>query len=189
MSKLLQNDTFSWYLSLDDAREDGYAPVKCPSPLCFFRLQGKKTAMLAENLEVIPAMTYLYLAEDKYYLKEYRGWDLDTMYFYKRTLTFSGEDEAVEILRQRIKLGEVWLLFTKEMAADFSAMLNRVYNAYWKSDSKLQYRIWLELLDESLRLQEFQRNNSKTMTGFKTVCKLREDKISELWKIAKERQK
>ena len=188
MSPAQSNEVDSWYGLLDEIRADGYVPVKCISPLCFFTLAGKKTVLIAENIIPIPRMEYVYKAGDKFYLRKSREWSLNEIYFYRPTLTFSDYDEDMEILRQRIVMGLVWVLFTKDMVADMSAMLSRLYSSYWKGEGKVPFRLWIEILEENLRLEDYKANFSSQI-GFRTNCKIKEDKITALWNLVKERQK
>lgn len=188
MSPAQSNDIDSWYTVLDEIRADGMTPVKCTSPLCFFTLVGRRTTLLAENLVPIPNISYVYRADNKFYLRKSRAWSLDEIYFYRKTLTFSGDDEAMEQLRHRIRMGEVWLLFTKDHIEDMSAMLTRLYSSYWTGEGKVPYKVYLNLLQCSLELQEY-KNTCYSMDGYRTGLKLRETEITELWKKAKAEQK
>ena len=188
MSPAQSNEVDSWYGLLDEMRADGYTPVKCVSPLCFFTLEGRKTVLSYDNIIPIKGMEYVYKAGDKFFLRKSREWSLDEIYFYRPTLTFSGYDEAMEILRMRIVCGQVWVLFTKDMVADMSAMLSRLYSSYWKGEGKVPYKIWIELLEESLRLEDYKATSSNKL-GFRTQCKIKTDKIDALWNLTKGKQK
>ena len=183
----MQTDENGWnyYSNLDEAKKDGYAPVKVISLLQFFTLPGRRSVMSKENLEPIPDLKYCVYspAEDKYYIRDYRNYDIDTLFFYRRSDTFSGEDTAVESLRRYIEDGNVWILFTKEQVSDTTAMLEKLWKSQLSGEGKLDYRIYLNLLDQSLRLEDYQ-GYAKNLTGYKTVCKQFTDRIAELWREA-----
>jgi hypothetical protein len=174
-----------YYLSLDEAKEDGLFPVKATSLICFFRLRGRTSVVTRANLEPIPDLRYVVYAkaEEKYYLKEYRGYDLETLFFYRPTLTFSGEDVAVEHLRQYIKDGTVSLLMTKEQVADTSAMLERIWNARFTDKGKMPYRSYLDVAETLISFHDY-LDYGKGLTGTKTVQKQFNDKIEKIWSDA-----
>jgi hypothetical protein len=141
--------------------------------------------MVASNVEVIPDIHYaLYDPHaKKYYLREYRGYDLDTVFFYRPTLTFSGEDEGVLKFRQYIQDGNIYLLCTPEIIKDTSSTLERLYKAHYISKGKLDYRIYIEILKLSLEYEDY-KEYGKSLTGFMTMCKTYEKSIRELWEMA-----
>lgn len=175
----------SYYLSLDEARLDGYAPVKCNSVLQFFELDGRKTVMTKDNIVPITDLKYMVLAKypggDRYFTRTYHNYDIDTLFFYRRTPTFSGEDVSVENLRRYVSDGRVTLLLDKDRVSQTSECLRRIYKSQFKTDGQLDYRVYLKLLDLSLRYEDY-KDVSKDLTGFRTVCKQYEDAINGLWK-------
>ena len=175
-----------YYLSIEEAKEDGKIPIKCFSPLQFYTLKGKTTNLLKENIEVIRYLYYTVYDPNvkRYYVKFFRAYPLDVLYFYRRDLTFSGDDLAVENLRRYIEDGNVTLLFTTPQVADTTSMLKRLWNAYIKGDGQLDYRIYIKLLDESLRLEDY-RIYGKNLVGSQTVINQFEMKIAGLWEQAK----
>ena len=86
---LKSDDISTWVDSLKDFQPE-YLAIKVSSVLSFFRMRGKTSNMVASNMEVIPDVHYaLYDPHaKKYYFREYRGYDLDTVFFYRSTLTF-----------------------------------------------------------------------------------------------------
>jgi hypothetical protein len=181
-------DGFAWYNEIDDARADGYAPVKVYSLLAFFMLKDKKTVINKENLVPIPALQYAYLGKQPeeptcvWYVKDYRAYELDVLYFYRDTLTHLGHDEALNTFRRRAD--NMYLLLTKEQVVDMTAMLKRVYKAHFKAEGQLGYKLWLELAELSIGYEDY-REIGKGLIGFKTACKIYEEKIEALWERAK----
>ena len=159
-----------------------YQPVKVWNLLQFFRLSGKKTVLAKDNLEPIPGLKYLLFspAEKIYYLKEYRGYSVDELYFYRRTLTFSGEDIAIVNLRNYVLDGNIYLLFDENMVQDTKEMLARVSKSYFHSETELKYKTFINILSLSIDLEDY-RTYSSNLTGFKTVCNQFEQKIAALW--------
>lgn len=179
------DNDFQYYLSVEEAREDGYAPVKCNSVLQFFELDGRKVVMSKENIVPVTDLKYMVLAKypggDRYYTRTYHNYDIDTLFFYRRTPTFSGSDEAVENLRKYVSDLRITLLLTKEQVANTSESLRRIFKSQFKKDGQLDYRVYLKLLELNLKYEDY-KDVSKDLTGFRTVCKQYEDAINELWK-------
>jgi hypothetical protein len=176
---------FSWYINLKEAKDDGYSPVHVTSFLCFFRLKGRTNVINVDNLETIPNLKYLYLGrqdEDKppvYYVKDFRSeWGLDELWFYKDW------DVAAGVFRNRCKNGDVWVLFTAEQVAEMSAMLSRVYKAQFREEAKLDYKLWLELAEFAIKLDDY-RETGKNLTGYKTALKLFDQEMLSIWAKAK----
>jgi len=188
------SEGFQWFESLDEAKADGWFPIKVTSLLCMFRLKGRTSVISTENLEIIPDLRYAYRGQaDKdsplvYYVKEYRGWDLNLLWFYKATLGLEEDDLAVRTFRYRCKAGDVWLLMNKEQVEDISAMLKRVYKAQTKLEGKLPFRQWLELAEYEIKYSDYQAN-CKNLTGYKTACRIFMGEIEAIWKRARESQK
>jgi len=182
---LNKDDISQWADDLEGFKPE-YLPVKCFSLLCFFQLKGRTTSMVATNLEPIPNLSYTIFVphENRYYLKEFRGYDLETLYQYRPTLTFSGEDMGVENLRRYVHDGRVWLLFTHDQVTQISVMLQRLWKSHFSIEGKLDYRTYLELLKNSIDLEDY-RNYGKELVGYKTVCAQYERRIRELWDKAK----
>lgn len=181
---LIRTEISSYAESLDGFAPE-YTPVKVRSVVEFFHLRGRTTSMIKSNVEFIPDLHYCYLSpvENRWYFKEYRGYDLDTLFFYRPTLTFSGQDEAIEQLRAYVLDGNVWLLLTPEQIKDTSAMLERLWNSQFKSQGKLDYRTYTDLLKTSLDYEDY-KDYGKALTGFRTVCNQYEKAIREYWNKA-----
>lgn len=181
---VLQEDELStWSHDIKDFSD--YTTIKCWSVLQFFRLKGKTSVLKADNLEPIPDLKYLLFSplEEKYYLRTYKGYDLDTLFFYRPTLTFSGEDIGVENIRRYISDGNIILLFTKENIDQTNEMLKRVWKNIISGEGQMSYRIYISLLEYYLRLEDY-HIYGKELTGYKTVCKQLQGNINELIKTA-----
>src|SRR5512133_3724297 len=147
----IHTDEFSsWYDNLDEAKADGFIPVKIWSTLSFFQLKGRSSVLSLENLEPIPGLSYCVYTkiQDRYYVKEYRGYGVEEMFFYRKTLTFSGEDAAIESLQRYVTDGNLTLLLTKAQFNDISTMLSMLHRSVLKRDGKLPYKTYISLLDE-----------------------------------------
>jgi hypothetical protein len=62
-----------------------------------------------------------------------------------------------------------------------TAMLQRVYKANIKGDGKLDYKMWLKILEKSLQIQDYEEFY-KNGVGFRTQVKVFQDELNELWK-------
>jgi len=181
---------WSYYETLDELRADGLAPVKVWSLLQFFMLKGRTTNIVKENFIPIPRLRYCVLGSDnRYYVREFRQiWTIDMVYFYRKSLDFSGDDEAIDALHRYVYDDRAWLILDKEQVGGISAMLTRVYNANLSDKGKLPYKIYLEIADLSLKREDF-AENQKNITGYRTALKIMDDKIGELFKQAYEQNK
>lgn len=181
---------FAYYESLDEVRADGLVPVKVKSLLEFFTLRGRTSTLAKENFIPLPCLKYCVLGSDKrYYVREFRQiWTIDMVYFYRKSLDFSGSDEAIDALHRYVYDDRAWLILDKEQVESVSAMLTRVYSANLSDKGKLPYRLYLEIAEASLKLEDY-KDYGKNLTGFKTSCKIQEDYISGLFKQAYEQNK
>jgi hypothetical protein len=179
------SNDFQYYSSLDEIRSDGFMPIHVRSVLEFFTLAGRKTIFSKDNFIPIPDLQYVVLnGENRYYVRNvHKDWTLDAIYFYGRNASLFTEDCAIENLRRYVDARRVWLLYTIEMVKNTSEMLTRVYKSQLQGDGKLNYRLYLEIAGENLRLNSY-KEDKKNDTGFKTQCKIQEDHIAELWKSA-----
>lgn len=176
----VDENNFPFYESLEEIKEE-YTPIPVFSLLQFFTLAGKTSKLIKANLIPIECK-YVVLGSDKrYYVRDYRGYDVDTLFFYRQTLTFSGEDVSVEQLVRYVFDDRVWLLFTAEMVADTQKMLERVFKANVNGTGKLTYRLFMEILEASLKYEDY-LDYGKNHVGFKTACKIQEDYINNLFK-------
>jgi hypothetical protein len=179
---LKNNDISSWCDSLTGF-EPEFKAVHCTTVLQFFVLGGRKTIISKENLEPIPDLHYALQskAENKFYFKEYRNYPLDVLYYYRPSLYFSG-DEAVSNLRQFVDDGNIWLLFNPTQIENMTAMLKRLYKANVSGQGKLDYKMWIKVLEKSLQIEDY-NEFYKNGVGFKTQMKVFQDELNELWKI------
>ena len=183
--KLHEQGDSKWYDSLDDAKSDGYYPIKVNTPLQYYTLKGRSTTLQRANIEPIRYLQWLLYApaEKRFYMRLFRAYDLETFYFYRQSLTFSGEDAAVNNLRSYIEDGNVYLAITKQQISDTTDLLMRLHKAQFKKDGKVEYPIFIKLLKESLDLEDY-ADKCKNITGYKTVCHQYEQRIAELWQKA-----
>lgn len=179
---LKTDDISTWAESLDELKAEGYSPIKATTVLNFFANKGRTIALTASNIEPLPNLRYaLYDPLVKlYYVKEYRGFNLDEIFFYRQTLTFSGDDVSVERIRRWVQDGNVYILMEASHVETISALLERVWKSRFSEDGKLDYRIYIELLKLSLELEDY-RIYGKELTGFRTVCAIYERSIKEWW--------
>jgi hypothetical protein len=168
-----EDDLSKWAESLEDFKP-GLIPVKCWSILMFYQLRGKTTTLLKSNME---PLRYLYYAlfspqENRYYKKLFRAWSLDDLQ--------NNEDTAMSYLRQRVIDNNIWILYTQQQVEDTRAMLSRLYKANITTEGTLDYRLYIQILDISLRLEDY-RDTGKTLTGYRTVCNQMDTELRELW--------
>lgn len=180
----LDENEWKYYENPEEAKSDGYTPVKCFSVLMFFTLAGRKTVMSKNNLIPIDNLLYLVLAkgEEKYYLREYRqAYSVDELFFYRPCLGFSGEDESVESLRRYVDDERVWLLYTQEMINDTNAMLQRLWKANLQGEGKIPYKMYIRILEAELKKEDYM-DYGRALVGFRTCIKLQDENIQAMWK-------
>jgi len=180
------DDIATWTDSLEDFKPE-YTAVKVWTPIQCYSFIGKRTVILLDNFEPINDLHYaLYSPQEKrYYLKEFPNVALWLMVFYKTEEAWDSYDAFLNDFRRRVSDGNVYLLLTEQQVKDTTAMLERLYKAQFKEEGKLPYKIYIELLDVSLKYEDY-KDHGKSITGFKTVCSQFEDKINALWGKAKE---
>ena len=182
--ELITDDISSWVSNLKDLAPE-YTPIRITSVLSFYKLRGRTTSMIMSNLECIPDLHYALKQprEEKYYYRGFKGYDLETLYFYRPTLTFSGESMPVENLRQYVRDGNIWILMTPQMVNDTSDMLARLWRSQFNDGGKLDYRIYIDLLKLNLDYADY-KDYGKELTGYLTMCKKYEQAIIETWEKA-----
>jgi len=189
--KHTDDNDITWYESLDDVKFEGYFPIRASNPLEFFTLRGKTSVLIRDNFIPIRYLYYLVNSpqEKRLYMRFYHVYSLDELFFYKKTLTFSGQDESVENLHKYIYDGNLWLLYTKAQVDSTRDVMERVWKANIKTDGDIDFKkfypISLQIMDASLKLEEY-KDYGKALTGYKTCINQQEQKILELWKIAAE---
>lgn len=179
----LQTDDngFRYFLTVEAVKPE-YKVVPVWNVLQFFTLEGRKTVMKRENIISIKDLQYMILDSngEKYYLRDFRKRSLDEMYFYRKSLTFSGEDESILELHHFISTNRVFLLLSETNVTETTAMLERLYESHFKGKGKVPYKKWLELLDQSIKLEDY-KNYGSSLVGFKTVCHQFEMRIKAIW--------
>jgi hypothetical protein len=140
-----------------------------------------------ENLIPIPNLYYLYKGKpddkspERFYKKEYRGYQIEELYFYKNS---GGESDAIDIFRARCKSGDVYLLLDADQRDELSAMSVRLYKSHFSGDGTIPWKVWLALAENEIRYQDFKRTGEGT-TGFKSLCKLFEQDSEKIWNKCK----
>lgn len=171
----------SWVETLEDFSQN-YAPVKVWSVLQYYTLAGRKSVISKENIIPILDLKYAVFspAEKRYYIKEFRGYPLDVLFFHEPDITWNSWDSEINSIRRYIDDGNLYIIFTQSQVADTTAMLIRVFKAHFSGDGKVSYKTWIKLLNEILTLENY-KGYAKNHTGFKTVCKMAEERINALW--------
>jgi hypothetical protein len=169
---------FDYLESLEDCSPE-FTPIKVVSLLQFFRLTGKKTVLIKDNLEPIPNLSYIVQSFDNvYYKRDYRGYSIDELFFYFER--DGAVQESIEALRSYVIDGKVWLLYTPEMIEEMKVTLARVYKSQFNGEGILTYKVFISILEQSIKFEEFQ-DRMKGITGFKTVCNSFSTNINSLW--------
>ena len=181
--QLKSDDNAKWGESLKDF-EPEYTAVKVWHPIQMYRLIGKRTVISLDNFEPTCGKYALYSPQERrYYLKTFPAISLWLMLFYKTNEDWDSWDRIVNDFRQRIGAGLIHLLLTEEEIKDMTEKLVKLYTTNLSDEGKLDYKLYIELADLSLRYEEY-KDKSKSLTGFRTVCNTFETKIAELWKLA-----
>ena len=175
-----QND-FKYFSGLSEV-EPEYKSVPVWNVLQFYRLIGRKTVMCAANLEPIPDLNYLVFSpqENRYYLRQSQNWSLNELYFYRKDIDFSGENETILALHRYVSDNNLFLLFLGSQVEETTQMLQRLYKSHFVGEGKVSYKAWLKLLDESLKLEDYKGYGS-SLPGFKTVCNQFNLRIGAIW--------
>jgi len=159
-----------------------FIPIKVWNMLQFFMVKGSRTLLGKENLIPIPDLKYCVFSpkEERYYHCKYRGYNVDTLYFYRKNLNFSGEDNAVEVLRRYVEDGNVTLLLRQSQFTDIELFLQRLWKSHLSGDGQIRYRDYINLLEQSLRLEDY-KSYSQRLVGYKTVVNQFETRIKDIW--------
>ena len=170
-----QEEDSIWADSLDDFKPD-YTPIPCWSVLQLYELKGRTTTLVKDNLQYI-RYTYYCVYDPlvkRYYKRLGRKYSLDDTFFYK------GNDVAIMNLMRFISDKTLTILMSAQQVESVSECLKRLYKGYFKTEGKLDYRIYIQILDLSLKLEEF-KEYQKNITGYKTVINQIETQIRDLW--------
>ena len=175
------NNDFAWYNSLDECKPN-YSPVKVKHWLQFFTLRPKASTLTKDNLVPFQNVAYCYKADadERYWVCRYRNYLYEDLE--KGSWHWSQED--IRVFRARVDAGQVWLLLTAKNVADVSASLERIYKGHFKAQGKVDYPLYLSLLQASIRLESY-KEEAKSLVGFKTVSHQMEMALAELWLAAK----
>src|SRR5512133_2339874 len=122
---LQSNEYSSWFTNLKDDIKPEYMAKSISSVLSFYKLCGRRSGLAIENLVPIENVAYTVFseAEGRYYLREFRNYPVDNLFWYRPTLTFRADDPGVESLRRYVTDGNVHILFTPEQAGEMAEML------------------------------------------------------------------
>jgi hypothetical protein len=160
---------------------EGYKPIKVWNLLQFYKVEGRKTTLEKSNLEPLVVKYAIFSPTDlRYYLKDFRGYSVDELYFYRQTLTFSGESLEIENLRRYAYDTNVVLLFTPEQMEETKLFLQKLWESHFKSKGQVKYKSYIDLLDQVIKLEDY-REYSKSLTGFQTVCHQFDLRIAGIW--------
>lgn len=180
------DETSSWFDSLEDVLPE-YTAIKVWSLIQFFKLEGRKTTLCKDNLIPIKDIQYVIFSphENRYYLRTYRNYSLNMLYFYTRDIDFSGEDVAIENLRRYVYDGNVYLLFDETKMLETKKFLKRLWESQFNSDGQVRYKDYIDLLTQSIDLEDY-RDYSLQPTGHRTVENQFRLRIKAIWdRIAK----
>ena len=174
------NEISIWAYDLYSIKD--YTPVKVWNLLQFYKPEGKKTVLSKENMVPIKDVRYTIFSatENKYYIKKFRNYNVDTLYFYRKNYDFYGEDAAVESLRNYVYDQNVHLLLNNEQMEEINTFLQRLWKTRFTGDAKVKYRLYINLLDQSLKLEDY-RTYSTNLMGRKTVINQMEIRINSIW--------
>ena len=182
--KVLTDDISSWASSLDDFKPE-YTPIKVWNPIQFYTLSGRKLTILLDNFEPITDLHYALYSpkEERYYLKEFPNLPMGQMLFYKTDENWDSYDVILNSIRRYIDDKNIYLLLTAEQIKDTTEKLKRLYKANLQGEGKLDYKLYIEIVRESLAYEDY-KDKLKGSTGYLTVCKGFEDRLAVLWKSA-----
>jgi hypothetical protein len=148
----------------------------------YYNIPDKLSELTKANLLPTPFLHYCVLGSDgRYYFRlKYQMYSVDELFFYRKTDTFSGQDTAIENLREYVASGSLYILYTQQQVESVSECLKRLYKSYFNTEGKLDYRLYIKILEISLKLEDF-RDNQKMVTGYKTAINQMETQIRDLW--------
>jgi hypothetical protein len=184
---LKSDDISQWFEKFEDVHPE-YREIKVWHTIQCYRLQGRKTVISLDNFEPIPDLHYaLYSPKEKrYYFKTYpQNIPLWLMMFYDPNGTWDSYDAITNSLRKYISDGTMYLLLTPEQISDTTQMLCRLWKSQLKGEGKLDYKIYLQIMEKTLLLEDY-KSYGKELVGFKTVQNQMQLEIDALWKSAYE---
>jgi len=188
--ELKTDDSGNKYFSEFAEVKPTFYPIKVRNILQFYTLKSRKTVISKDN--VIPMINLNYAiyssGEEKYYWRIFHNWTLEQAYFYRKSLDFSGEDQAIENLHRYIYDGNVWILMASDEVKYTSEMLKRLWKSQFLGIGKLPYYSWINLLSQSLDYEDY-REYGRELVGFRTVCNQYTKRIRAIWDEAYKTQK
>jgi hypothetical protein len=181
MNLQVDDNDFKYFSGLSDI-EPEYKSVPVWNVLQFFCLKGRRTVLSADNICPIQDLSYVIFShqEQKYYLRQSHNWSLNELYFYRKDIDFSGENETILALHRYVSDNNLFLILLETEVAETTAMLQRLYKSHFVGEGKVSYKAWLKLLDESLKLEDYKGYGS-SLPGFKTVCNQFNLRIGAIW--------
>lgn len=151
----------------------------------FGQVEGDNSVEITRgNFYPITYLQYVVFSatENRYYLKAFPNYPIEEFYFYKYSTNIP-DTEAQDTLRDRIYDGTVTLLFNKHQITEMTASLVKLWSHHFKGEGKIDYLNYLSIADATLVYEDYKIYNANG-TGFKTACKVMEDKINQLWQDA-----
>jgi len=178
-------DDVHWADDIKDFQPE-YTPVKAWSILQLYTLKGRTSTLTKDNL--IPIKYLYYCVYDpivkRFYKRLARPYPIENLLYPDRpTLTFAGDDQAITNLTRYIDDRNLTILYSTPQINDVSDLLKRLWQANFHTEGKLDYKLYIQILSLSLKLEDFQ-NNQKGITGYRTVINQLETAITELWQKA-----
>lgn len=184
MSKLIETEDSRYYASLEDAKADGYYPVKVDSFLQFYALRGRTTTICMDNIEPLDTLYLLHAPKDEfYYVKEFRKYLLKDLLWKETALVFD-DYEPIDWFIERLNAGQMWLLLTIDQVNFISDMLIRMWKVGKGTDGKLGYKDWLWIMNKSLQRDHYKEGHQHD-ADYKTMTRKLEMEIVDFWKNVK----
>jgi hypothetical protein len=181
---IFQDGNSKWFESLDDVRVEGFYAIPVTTIASFFKLKGRTAIISITNLEPYTGEYLLYSPSDKrYYIKTYREYEYNKLMDY----LYSGEDSFINSLSNYIANGHIYLLYNADMVSDMKGMLARVYKTHFKKEGTLPYKLYIQVLEVSIKLEEYV-DYAKAHTGYRTVISLMQEEVDSLWNQVKPKE-
>jgi len=179
------SDISQWADSLENFKPE-YTAVQCFSMLMFYKIVGRRTTIILENVCVIEDIKYCIYSprEERYYFKTFEAVPLELIVFRDPIGNYNIWDEYTNNLWRKIDDKNVWVLYTEQQIADITAMLVRLYKFLFTGEGKIPYKLFIEIMYESLMYEKY-KADGRELTGYRTVCAQYERKITELWNKAR----
>jgi hypothetical protein len=178
---LQSDDNSQWATSLESFLPE-YTSVRCWNTIQCYQLIKRRTTLVLDNFCPIPNLKYAVHSqkEGRYYFREFQDIPLWLMRFYKTDKDWDSYDTYLNDFRRRVSDGNIYLLFTQEQIAETKATLERLYKSHFSNDGKLDYKIYIQLIEQSLMREDY-NDKCKSLPGFRTGLHIMDEKIKELW--------